>query len=290
LPVGHDLTPAYVASLVVAALIAVVSVVGLAWGTSLYGQDPRASAGITTSTAGLLIPGFRAHDAMNLAVGLPVLLGALWRARRGSLAGLLLWPGALFYVLYTYAQYAIGAPFGVLFLPYVALAALSGYTTIGLVASIDGAAVRRRLAGRVPARTVGGILVGLALLTVAQDAGGAAAALAGGGPITPAAHHVWIVDLAVEVPAVLAGGVLLWRRAQLGYVAGAGLLLQFGMTPVVLAAIAALQPVLTGAAVDVATIAALLVFAAVCCGPLALFVRGAAAGLHEVAGRRSATA
>jgi hypothetical protein len=239
----------------------------------------------------VLIPGFRAHDVLNLIVGLPVLLGALWLTRRGSLTGLLLWPGALFYVLYTYAQYAIGAPFGVLFLSHVALTALSGYTTIGLVASIDGAAVRRRLAGRVPARTAGGILVGLALLTVAQDAGGAAAtALAGGGPAAPAARHVWIVDLAVEVPAVLAGGVLLWRRARLGYVAGAGLLLQFGMTPVVLAAIAALQPVLTGTAIDAATIAALLVFAAVCLGPLALFVRGAAADPHTAAGRRTAAA
>jgi hypothetical protein len=49
----------------------------------------------------------------------------------------------------------------------------------------------------------------------------------------------------MEVPAVLIGGVLLWRRATLGYVAGVRLLLQFGLTPSGLAAIMALQPALT---------------------------------------------
>lgn len=67
------------------------------------------------------MPGFLAHDGFNLVVGLPILLGSLWLARRGSLIGLLLWPGALFYVLYTYALYVVGAPFSALFLPYVAL-------------------------------------------------------------------------------------------------------------------------------------------------------------------------
>lgn len=280
LPITRDLTLAYALSLVVAVLMAVVSAAGLVFGSAgLYGVDSKGAAGVTPSTVGVLVPGFLAHDAFNLIVGLPILLGSLWLARRGSLIGLLLWPGALFYVLYTYAQYLVGAPFSALFLPYVALVALSAYTTIGLVASVDGDAVRQRLAGVVSARTVGGILVGLAFLTLAQDAGGAVAtALAGGAPIDPRARHVWTVDLAVEVPAVLAGGVLLWRRQPLGYVAGAGLLLQFGLTPVALAAILALQPLqplLAGSPIDAATIAGLLIFGAVSFVPLAFFVRGA---------------
>jgi hypothetical protein len=87
---------------------------------------------------------------------------------------------------------------------------------------------------------------------------------------------VWIVDLTIEVPAVLIGGVLLWRRATLGYVVGAGLLLQFGLTPTGLAAIIALQPVLTGSPIDVGAIAGLLIFSAVCFATLTFFVRGAA--------------
>jgi hypothetical protein len=113
---------------------------------------------------------------VNLGVALPVLLASMWSARRGSLLGLLLWPGAVSYVLYTYALYLIGAPLGPLFLGYVLLVVLSAYTTTGVVASIDGAAVREQLGGVVPTRTIGGVLIALALLTVAQDGGRALAA------------------------------------------------------------------------------------------------------------------
>jgi len=54
-------------------------------------------------------------------------LASVWFARRGSLLGLLLWPGALLYVLYTYALYLVGAPFGPLFLGYVLLAVVSAF-------------------------------------------------------------------------------------------------------------------------------------------------------------------
>lgn len=289
LPITRDLTLAYAFSLVVAALIAVVSAAGLVFGPAgLYGVDLKNAAGITASTAGILVPGFLAHDGLNLVVALPVLIATGWLARRGALVGLLLWPGALFYVLYTYTQYLIGAPFGPLFLAYVLLVVLSAYATIGLVAGVDGGAVRARLAGAVPARTVGGILVALALMTLAQDAGGAiATALAGGSPVEPLARHVWTADLVVEVPAVLIGGVLLWRRRPLGYVAGAGLLLQFGLTPIALAAILAVQPWLSGAPIDEATIVGLLVFVGVTFVPLAFFVRGAA-GRRPIAALRLA--
>ncbi len=105
---------------------------------------------------------------------------------------------------------------------------------------------------------------------------GIQAALAGGGAVEPLARHVWTADLAVEVPAVLVGGVLLWRRRPLGYVAGAGLLLQFGLTPAALAAIMVLKPWLTAAPIDAGTIAGVLVFTAVPFAPPAFFVRGAA--------------
>jgi hypothetical protein len=150
----------------------------------LYGVDPKVALGVTPSTAGILVPGFLAQDAFNLVVGLPILLVSIWLARRGALIGLLLWPGALFYVLYTYSLALVRAPFSVLFLPFVLLVTVSAYTTIGLIASIDGSLVRRRLAGVVTARVVGGILVGLALLTIAQDASGAIlTALTGTAPI-----------------------------------------------------------------------------------------------------------
>ena len=278
LRVGRDLILAHRLSIAIAVLVGSVSVVGIVSGpTGLYGPDPRLADGIVTSTAGIVIPGFRAHDLFDVAVALPLLLATLWAARRGSLVPLLLWPGALLYVLYTYAQYLIGVPFGPLFPGYVLLVVLSAYAAIVVVASIDGAAVRQRLSRRVPARTVGGILVALALLTLGQDGGGAIATVLGGHPSEPLARHVWTADLTVSVPATFIGGVLLWRRAALGYVVAAGLLFAFGLTPIALAAILAMQPWFTGSMMDGATIIGLLVFAAVTFIPLGVIVRGASA-------------
>lgn len=276
-PTIQDFTLAYRLSLAVAALMVAASAAGIVLGLAgLYGADPALALGATEAEAGLLLPGFLGQDIFDLVVGAPLLLGSMWLARRGSLAGLLLWPGALFYALYWYTLYLVGAPFSVLFLLYVPLVTLSATALIALVSSIEGEAVRRRLASTVPARVIGGILIGLALLALAQDAGGALIiALAEDAPIDPAAREVWIPDLALEVPAMLAGGALLWRRHPLGYVAGAGLLLQYGLTPVGLAASMILASVLTGSPLDIATSAVLLVFGVVCFISLAYFLSGA---------------
>ena len=70
---------------------------------------------MSEAEAGLLVPGLLGQDAFNLAVGTPLLLGSMWLARRGTLVGLLLWPGMLLYASYWYVIYVVGAPFSVLF-------------------------------------------------------------------------------------------------------------------------------------------------------------------------------
>jgi hypothetical protein len=103
LPLKRTLKLAYRLSLVVAALMAVASAAGLVLGVGgLYGSDPKLALGVREAEAGLLLPGLLGQDAFNLVVGVPLLLGSMWFARRGSLIGLLFWPGALFYVLYWY--------------------------------------------------------------------------------------------------------------------------------------------------------------------------------------------
>lgn len=277
LPVKRNLALAYRLSLAVAVLMAVASAAGIALGLGgLYEPDPTLALGVTEAEAGLLLPGLLGQDIFSLVVGLPILLGSMWLARRGSLFALLLWPGALFYALYWSLIYVLGSPFSVLFLLYVPLVTLGAYATIAVVSSIDGVAVRSRLAGAVPARIVGGILVVLALLTLGQDATGAfVTALSENAPVDPAARPVWISDLALEVPAMLAGGVLLWIRRPLGYVAGAGLLLQYGLTPIGLVASMTLASLLAGTPLDFATSAVLLLFSVACFATLAFFIRGA---------------
>lgn len=278
---ARDPRLAYALSLLIAALVAAVSSVGLVMGSAVpSGPDPAAGYGIRTSTAGVVVPGFLAHDGFNLTVALPLLLVLPLLARRGSFLGLLLWPGALFYALYTYVGYMVGAPFGPLFLPHAALVALSGVAAIDLLTAIDGERIRGYLGMALPARAIGGLLVGLGLMTLGQDGGGAlAVALAG--TAEPISRHVWVADLAFEVPATVVGGLMLWGRRPVGYAVGAGLLFQFALTPLALAAIAALQPILTGSAADWGSVVGLLAFAGISLTPLWWFARGRAARREE---------
>ena len=99
LPIKRDPTLAFVVSLLVAVLMTVASVVRLVAGSTIYPAiEPK------------LFPLFVGQDALDLIAGLPILLGSMWLARRGSVVGLLLWPGALFYVAYDYGYYVLGVP------------------------------------------------------------------------------------------------------------------------------------------------------------------------------------
>jgi hypothetical protein len=264
LPVKRDLTLAYVISLIIALLMSVASVAGLVSGSHLY---PASQVSSNVGT-----------DALNLGVGLPMLLGSLWFARRGRLIGLLCWPGALFYILYVYTFYVLGVPFSVLFLPYVLLVTLSVYTTIGLVASIDSEAVRQRLSGGVPARAIGGLFILIALLFTAVDGFLIVSALASHAPVDAPTRVSWIADFTVELPALLVVGMLLWRREALGYVAAPGLLLQGGVANGGFALVLVLQALIAAAPLNALFVALVFVIGAISFLFLAFFVRGAASG------------
>ena len=260
LPITRDLTLAYALSLVVALTMATASVVGLLYRTLVYPDELLMSK----------VP----LDVFNLVIVLPILLGSMWLARRGKLIGLLCWPGALFYVLYIYVSYLIGVPFNALFLPYIALVTLSAYTLIGLVASIDGEAVRQRLTGVVPARTAGGILAGLTILFIVRQIAVTVTALISQTPVDPIMElPLWIADLTLS-PAWLVGGFLLWRREALGYMAGAGLLLLYSLLFIGLITVMVFQGLFSASPIDVAGIVVMLVMGLICFIPFALFVRG----------------
>jgi hypothetical protein len=241
--------------------MALASVTGLLLGSSLYPTEEMLLQKLPT-------------DLFTLVVGLPLLLGSMWLAWRGNLLGLLFWPGALLYVLYIYLAYATGVPFSALFLVYVVLVALSVYTTIGLVASIDARAVRTRLASAVPDRLGGGILASIAILFTAINVADVLAALR-----SPAPEHllllpVWIADFAVLAPALLLGGLLLWQRKSLGYVSGAGLLLVGSLLFAGAILALAFPAFYTAAPVDMTGIVFVMAVGLVCFIPLVHFVRG----------------
>jgi hypothetical protein len=261
LPVKRDLTVAYATTSIVAVILAVVSIAGLVYGNRLYPASQVTGNGGT--------------DALNLACGIPLLLGSMWLARRGSLIGLLCWPGALFYVVYVYTFYIVGVPLNVLFLPYVFLVALSAYTTIGVVANIDGEAIQRRLSDRVPARVTGGMLLLVGLLFIVVDVVLVVSAIAGGGPVEPMTYASWVTDFVVQLPALLVVGLLLWRREALGYVAAPGLLLQGGVLNAGFAVVLVIQAIFARSSLSVPFVALVFLIGALSCFFLVLFVRAA---------------
>jgi hypothetical protein len=216
---------------------------------------------------------FVPNDVVNLLIVLPVLLGALWFARRGKLLGLLFWPGALFVVFYNAVAYTFGLPLGVGFALALAQATLSVYTTAALIATIDGEAVRQRLGDAVPARVTGGALVGAGSLFLLLAASTLLNALAGRAPLAEHELGVQVADLFI-VPALICGGVLLWRREPLGYVVGAGLLFQVSMLFVGLLAFFALQPLLTAAPFALQDTLVVTMMSLVILIPFGLFLRG----------------
>jgi hypothetical protein len=248
--------------------MAAAAVMGILYRADLYPTDDLQQSLVPT-------------DVANLLVGLPILLGSIWLARRGKLIGLLLWPGALFYVLYNYLVYVLVMPLNVAVLLHQALVVTSTYTLIGLMTSIDGEAVRRRLGGSVPERFAGGVLAGLGLLFLLRAAGVLVGALAGQETLAPTELAPNISDLLVA-PALVIGGLLLWRRKAFGYVAGLGLLFQASMLFIGLIVFLLVQPFLTTAPFALLDVVVVAILGLICFVPLALFARGVLMLRHRV--------
>ena len=260
LPLKRNHGMLYLASAAVALLTAVTSASGLLYCDVLYPADD-------------LLQTFLPTDGILLAIGLPMLLGSMWLARRGRLVGLLLWPGALFFTLYNHLVYVLALPLNTGFLLHLAVAALCIYTLIGLVISIDGRAVASRLSGLVPDRLSGGILAGLGLAFFLRALGVLVGSLNGQPPIAETDLALNSVDFLIA-PTWVICGALLWRRAPLGYVAGLGLLLQASMLFVGLIIIMLLQPFISEVSYRLVDILIVFTLGLLCFVPFGLFVRG----------------
>jgi len=129
---------------------------------------------------------------------------------------------------------------------------------------------------RVPARIVGGFLATLAVLFILLWTAMSVSAAASGSPFDPILRVVTTMDLTVQLPALLLGGILLWRRQPLGYVVAAALLLQAVAYLVGLSAITLLQESLMRSPVDLVAVVPGFVVGAAGLVLVAPFVRGAA--------------
>jgi hypothetical protein len=255
---------AYSLSLGVALLMSALSIWSIAdWERVYAGNETR------------LLPLLVGQDALNLVVGLPLLLGTMWLARRGSLLGTLLWPGALFYVAYDYGYYVLGLTYNAFFIPYIALVTASLYAAAIVVTTCDRERVLHRVAPAVPVSLTAGVLIGLAILFTVLWTALNLAVVTGAAALDPVVRVVTIMDLGLQLPALFAGGVLLSRRSALGFTLAAGLLLQAATYLAGLSAITLLQESLLGQPLDPIAVFPGFVVGAIGLALVAPFVRAA---------------
>jgi hypothetical protein len=161
-----------------------------------------------------------AQDAIDLALGFPLLAIAAWFVARGSLVATFVWLGALLNLMYAYVIYAVAVHFGPLFLPYVATLSLASWAFIGGVGALDREAIVARFDRARPARWTAALLVGVAavfaLLWLAQIVpatlqGELPQELVDTGLVTNPVH---VLDLGFFLPITLLTGVWLWRDAD----------------------------------------------------------------------------
>jgi hypothetical protein len=240
--------------------MAVLSILGLVLRGSIYPSDELAQ-------------GFITNDAANLVIGLPILLGSMALARRGKLVGLLFWPGALFYVVYTYIVYAIAMPLSWYYPAYPILAVGGGALTWLAYTAVDGDAVKARLSGRVFERLCGGVMVFFGAFFLLRAASITLGAVTSAAPLSRVEIALLAAD-AFIAPILIIWGIWLWRRRPGGYAAGLGLLFQTSMLFLGLILVFLIGPWLTGTAIPWIDVLIVAVMGAVFSIPLVLFLRG----------------
>jgi hypothetical protein len=209
LPIIRSLIFPFVLSSIVAALLLISSIAGILFGQrGLYQLNPAT------------LPSFLTQDVITLFVVVPLLLICLWLVRRGSVRGLLLWMGTLFYIAYAYSYAVLGTWLAPLFLVYVAIVSISLYSLVYVLVSTDAEAVRARFSRHTPVRWAGGFLMVMSLLLANTWVVMIMGDIFSGTQPKNSLFVIWPLDLVIALPALFWGGMWLWRRQSLGYVVG----------------------------------------------------------------------
>ena len=165
---------------------------------------------------------FKAGDLITLFLAIPALIVSFALYRQGSMRGGLLLTGALAYFLYTYISVGFGATYNNLFLVYILIFSASLFGLILALTSFDVQALPAHFAESLPHRGIGIFLIvsGVILSLIWLLLSILPALLQSKAP--PEAYFyttfmTGIVDIGIVAPALLIAGVLIHRRAPLGY-------------------------------------------------------------------------
>jgi len=260
LPIHRDIKTPLSLSMVIAVLMGVMSLVGLIFPGRIYPSEAMRQTYMT-------------NDLINILIGLPYLLVSIYLTRRGKLIGLLLWPGALLYVLYNYAAYVMGMPFGWTLIANWIIVLLSAYVFFEILRQIDKAAVKTQLEGLVPRKTASWFLLVFGVIFIFRAVSMIAQAFIDQIPLPLTELGVLIADIILSTCWVI-GGVLLLRQKPFGYVSGLGLLFAAGLLFVGLILFLLVQPILTSVPFAPVDVLVVFIMGLVCFIPCALYMRG----------------
>lgn len=163
------------------------------------------------------------NDLVTLGLAVPILVASMIRAARGSARGYAIWAGSLYYMIYNYAFYLVGAPVNKLFPAYSGLFSLSVFALVFVLRSSIVEQIGERLRARTPARPIAAYMF-------------SSGALVGGfwlfqwlkfcvtGEVPQVSgkeddyRMIAGIDLTFLLPLVLPAAYWLWRRRPWGYV------------------------------------------------------------------------
>ena len=216
---------------------------------------------------------FLTNDLVNIILGLPMLIYVLISLKRKKLLGLLLLPGALIYVFYNYFAYLVGRPGDMFTIFNLGLVLLSIITLIVLLKSIDHQAIKTKLAGLVPDKASGWILlfIGLAffLLACFQLINSILTDIS----LTTGEQATSLADLTVS-SLWAGGGILLLLKKPLGYTFGLGLLIAASSLFLGLIVFFLLNPIITGKPLILSDLLTIFFMGFICYTPLFFYWRG----------------
>ncbi|RPJ50021.1 MAG: hypothetical protein EHM21_05850 [Chloroflexi bacterium] len=166
-------------------------------------------------------PILRGTDAVTLFICIPLLVIALLLYHRGSLRGGLLLVGVLGFFLYISASVVLGVAYNNLFLLYVAFFSASLFAFILAFTTIDRQDLAARLSTRrLPRRGIAILMFVSGAALLAAWLGDILGALFAGtvpdiGPYTTEVTYAF--DLGIITPLAVLTGILILRRAPIGY-------------------------------------------------------------------------
>ncbi|MGZ4149359.1 MAG: hypothetical protein ACXVQJ_04910 [Actinomycetota bacterium] len=210
------LRAAFTMSGVLVVVMVVASTMGL-FVEDLYQEGPWAREAL------------RGGDLVTLVLAAPLLLLSLVLSVRGSPRAQAAWVGMLAYGVYNFAFYTFGATFNDAFALHIAAFSLSVFALACAIPNLDRVAIAEAFGGARAPRTVGWFL---AFVGIAQ--GGLWFFLLVNNVVTgdvmadiPVAgqHLVFALDLGLMAPSMVVAGVLLARRAPIGYLLGVAMAL-----------------------------------------------------------------